>query len=152
MMSKQTEIWLRMYEEQTRHARHHETLRTNSTNVIVIISAAILALISSDSSSDAQHTTLWMFLIVANGMGFLMSLKHWERSRLHHSVSDRYRTIVSDNAVLGNANLNEERKVGRMQHLLKFRVLVWLPAHVLWPSLHAGIVVMAVLLVCTEHT
>ncbi|MDE0626783.1 MAG: hypothetical protein OXH99_10325 [Bryobacterales bacterium] len=145
-MDKKTEVWLRMYEEQIRHARHHETLRTHSTNVIVIISAAILALISSDNSSTAQHTMLCVFLIVANGYGLFISLKHWERSCLHHSVSGRYRTIVSEHTALGEANLNTERKVGRTQHLRNFPLLGMLPAHVLWSGLHAVIVLMAIAL------
>ena len=94
-MDKDTEVWLRMYEEQTRHARHHETLRTHSTNVIVIISAAILALTSSDNSSAIQHIVLFVFLIAANGIGLFMSLKHWKRNCLHHSVTGLYRMAIA---------------------------------------------------------
>lgn len=137
-----------MYEEQVRRARHHETLRTHSTNVIVIISAAILALISSDDSSTEQHAMLSWFLIAANIIGFFMSLRHWERSCLHHTVSGRYRTIISDHTGLGDANLNAEREIGQKQHfrLRRFSLLTMLPAHVLWPGLHAVIVLMAIAL------
>ncbi len=145
-MDKNTEVWLRMYEEQTRHARHHETLRTHSTNVIVIISAAILVLTSSDNSSAVQHTMLFVFLIAANGIGLFMSLKHWERSCLHHSVSGRYRMAISDHTVLADTTLNNERQIGQTQHLRKFHLLGLLPAHVLWPALHLVIILMAVAL------
>ena len=44
------EIWLRLYEGQNDHVRHHEVLRTQSTNLVVLGSvdihlAAILAAI-----------------------------------------------------------------------------------------------------------
>ena len=74
------EIWLRMYEEQVRHARHHETLRSQSTNVIIILSAAILAFLSSEYIPSGQHVVLATFLVLANAYGFVMSLKHYERN------------------------------------------------------------------------
>ncbi len=40
---KSIESWLRIYEEELRYARHHETRRFYSTNVIVTISVAVLA-------------------------------------------------------------------------------------------------------------
>ena len=89
---------------------------------------------------------LCVFLVVTNGYGLFMSLKHWERSCLHHSVAGRYRTIVSEYSALGDVNLNEERKIGRTQHLRCFPLLSKLPAHVLWPGLHAVIVLMSIAL------
>ena len=73
-----------MYEEQVRHARHHETLRTQSTNVIIVLSGAVLAFLSSDAASSGQHIVLPLFLILTNVYGFIMSIKHYERSRVAH--------------------------------------------------------------------
>ena len=81
MNNSQFEVWLRMYEEQVRHARHHETLRTHSTNVIIIISAAILAFLSSKFVSPSQHVVFGFFLIAINVYGLILSLKHYERNQ-----------------------------------------------------------------------
>ena len=90
------DVWIRMYEEQLRHARHHETLRSQSTNIIVAISAAIVAFLGSDASENTSSTFLGTFLIGINVYGLLMSLKHYERSRLHVKVANAYRRRVSE--------------------------------------------------------
>lgn len=94
---KNIKVWLRMYEEQVRHARHHETLRSHSTNLIIAISAAILAFLSANSASTSnrQQCIFGIFIIIVNVYGIFMSLKHYERNQLHIAVSREYREAVS---------------------------------------------------------
>ena len=63
------EVWVRMYEEQTRHARHHESLRSISTNIAVIVTAAALGLFAADVTSD-QRWVLALFVTPCSGAGF----------------------------------------------------------------------------------
>ena len=56
-MSNEVKIWLRMYEEQTRHIRHHETLRANATSYILAISAVAFGLFATDAI-EVNHGTL----------------------------------------------------------------------------------------------
>ena len=96
MEDKNYEIWLRMYEEQVRHGRHHEVLRSQSTNMVLAISAALLAFISSDYTAAGHDKLVSVFIVVINVYGLIMSLKHYERSRLHVGVAGKYRDVVSE--------------------------------------------------------
>ncbi len=146
MSNHATEVWLRMYEEQVRHGRHHETLRSQSTNLIVFMSAAILAFMSTESTSEHQNNVLGVFLLIVNLYGFIMSSKHYERSRRHIAVSKEYRNVISKHSIWDNDIINVAREKGRENHYRKFRFLQEIRAHFLWKGLHLVIIVMAIVL------
>lgn len=150
MNNYELEVWLRMYEEQTRHARHHETPRSYSTNIAIAISAAILAFLSSKYVSESQITIMGVFLVVVNAYGLIMSLKHYERSQLHFSVSVRYRNVISEHSSMNNYRLNEERRAGRENHSKKSPCLGSIRAHWLWCGLHGLIIAGAAIMLCME--
>lgn len=130
------DAWVRMYEEQVRHARHHESLRSSSTNIAVVVSAAVLGLFATDLASD-QRWMLALFLIVINSYGLIMSLKHYERSRLHHAVSGRYRNVISEASKFDSYVLNELRRDAQSEHKER-RWLMWrVRAYWMWCGLHA---------------
>jgi len=133
-----------MYEEQIRHIRHHETLRTHSTNVVVILSAGVLGLLSSGVVTSEVQYFLAVFLALMNGYGIIISKKHYEISRLHHEVSSRYRTVISDHSSLGHTNLNNQGEVAHREHYGKSTIITKIPAHRLWSWLHAIIVLLAI--------
>ena len=136
------EVWVRMYEEQTRHARHHESLRSISTNIAVIVTAAALGLFAADVTSD-QRWVLALFVVLINVYGLLMSRKHYERSRLHHAVSGSYRDVISAFSKVGENVLNERRCRARNAHAVRHPPLGGrIQANRLWSGLH---VVMAAL-------
>ena len=147
MENHEIEVWLRMYEEQVRHARHHETLRSQSANVIIVLSAGILAFLSSEYVSSGQHVVLATFLVLANAYGFVMSMKHYERNRLHVAVAGRYRSLLSQCSALDGCTVNEEREIGHNGHFRDYRIMGRLRTHLLWSGLHIVILFVAVLLV-----
>lgn len=147
-----TEVWLRMYEEQVRHGRHHETLRSHSTNLIVFMSAAILAFLSSSEPvSNYQSNVLGVFLIVVNAYGFLMSSKHYERNRLHIAVSKEYRNTISKHSGLNGNTINAARNEGKENHYKETLLLHNVRAHWLWKGLHVVLIFMALFLICWEN-
>ncbi|MDE0174321.1 MAG: hypothetical protein OYH76_15420 [Defluviicoccus sp.] len=109
------EIWVRMYEEQIRHVRHHESLRSLSTNIAVVVSAAVLGLFATGVTSH-QQWALSMFLILLYVYGLMMSLKYYERSRLHHAVSTKYRDVISEFSQCDGHAINELRCHARREH------------------------------------
>ena len=136
MSDPNIEVWLRMYEEQVRHGRHHEEMRAQSTNFVVAISAAALAFISSDHVTADKVTIIAILLIAINVYGWLISLKHYERSRLHVTVGTKYRDIISEATSIGGRVINVERKAGKTDHEAKFGFSRWLRAYALWSGLH----------------
>ena len=140
--SDHLDVWVRMYEEQTRHARHHESLRSTSTNIAVIVTAAALGLFAADVTSD-QRWVLALFVILINVYGLLMSRKHYERSRLHHAVSGSYRDVISEFSTVGENAVNKRRSRARNEHEAGHPLLGRrMQANLLWSGLH---IVMAAL-------
>ena len=136
MTEKNIDIWTRMYEEQVRHARHHETLRAQATNLIVVISAALLAFLSSTAVSADRKYVLGVFIIVVNVYGLIMSLKHYERSRLHVTVASKYRDVISDNSAVDTLKLNDTRDAGKKAHEEIFPWVANVRAYAMWSGLH----------------
>lgn len=137
MQASSIEVWVRMYEEQLRHLRHHEEMRSQSTNIIVAITAASLAFATSGSSENAKDVYVGAFVILLNFYGFLLSMKHNERSRLHASVAGKYRDVISSHLEPSALpSLNEVRKEARSKSLSRHRVFRGLRAYWLWSTLH----------------
>ena len=147
MNDSKIEVWMRMYEEQVRHARHHETLRTQATNLIIIISAALLAYLSSNVVLPPQNVMFGIFLIVINLYGCILSLKHYERNQLHLSVSRHYRDVLSALSDLAGTRLNEVRRAGRAAHASKPKFIGKFRVYWLWSVLHGLIALLGVAIV-----
>ncbi|MYE60464.1 MAG: hypothetical protein F4X35_13200 [Alphaproteobacteria bacterium] len=139
------DVWVRMYEEQIRHVRHHEALRSSSTNFVVVISAAALGLFAADMISEWRWL-LALFVVFINVYGLLMGLKHYERSRLHHAVADRYRAVISETCKAGSHEINELRSAAQREHFGHSRLPRWLRVYLLWCGLHILLAVLGILL------
>ena len=139
------QTWLAFRLDQTAHGRHHETLRSQSTNLIVAVSAALLAFISSSGDASSRIWVLSTFLIVINIYGLVMSLKHYERSRLHYSVSRKYANLISDASPLLGRTLNEVRSEAHEEHEQTFAGVWHVRASYLWCGLHALIAAIGIL-------
>lgn len=129
------EIWVRMYEEQIRHVRHHETLRSASTNIAVVVSAAVLGLLVSGLTAE-QQWLLSSFLILLNIYGLAMSVKHYERSRLHQAVSGKYRDVISERSKFDGKAINELRCHARREHQTRYFLVRNVRAYWMWCGLH----------------
>ena len=137
MSNENSEILMRMYEEQVRHARHHENMRSQSTNLIIAISAALIAFVAQASDSNEKYELLiGACIVLINLYGLFMSLKHYERNRLHVSVAAKYRTWLSKNYPVADLKINELRRDGKKAHYSKYKVLKEIRLHVLWLGLH----------------
>lgn len=139
------DVWVRMYEEQIRHVRHHEALRSSSTNFVIVISAAVLGLFAADMISE-WGWLLALFVVVINVHGLLMGLMHYERSRLHHAVADRYREVISESCKVGGHEINELRRAARREHFGHSRLPRWLRVYRLWCGLHILLAALGALL------
>ncbi|MDE2892483.1 MAG: hypothetical protein OXN86_08295 [Chloroflexota bacterium] len=133
------EVWVRMYEEQIRHVRHHESLRSASTNIAVVVSAAVLGLFAAGVTSE-QQWVLWSFLMLLNIYGLVMSLKHYERSRLHHAVSTKYRDVISEVSKFDDYAINAVRHDAHREHKTWSLPIQRVRAYWMWCGLHVLLV------------
>ena len=100
------------------------------------MSGAALAFLASANASRSNSWVIAMFIVVINVYGFLMSLKHYERSRQHVAVGARYRTAVSDVSPLGNLRINGVRAEAKREHEKQFPLSRRVRAYTLWAGLH----------------
>lgn len=138
-----------MYEEQIRHVRHHESLRSMSTNIAVVVSAAILGLAAAGATSE-QQWILSSFLILLNVYGLLMSAKHYERSRLHHAVSAKYREVISKGSKFDGHVIDELRCQARREHKNRHFMIRRVRAYWMWCGLHALLAALGASLLITQ--
>lgn len=154
LSEKSVENWLRIYEEELRYARHHETLRFYSTNVIVTISAAVLGFLSSNNGvPNQQQVMLGCVVITVNIYGCIMSLKHYERSRRHTRIAGKLRNTISKIIDGANGSIRAIREQAIREHTDQMRTKCLLKstlnirAYILWCFLHIVLVAMGILTV-----
>ncbi len=146
-----TEAWIRMYEEQVRHGRHHEALRSQSTNIIVAVSAALVAFLGSEAASELSPLAVGTFMAIINVYGFFLSIKHYERSRMHVTVAGEYRKVVSASSILNGTTIDEARERGRKKHQGRFKLSRWIRAYMLWSGLHVALALIGVLIAVQSY-
>lgn len=138
------DTWLRLYESQIHHVQHHESLRAQSTNLIVAVSGAVLAFLATADLPQQRLGFLAVFLIIINLYGVLMSRKHNERARLHATVGAQYRDAISEASPLGDQRPNDIRERARASHFSEFKLMGKVKASALWAGLHLLIAVLGI--------
>jgi hypothetical protein len=90
---------------------------------------------------------------VLNGFGALMSLKHSERSHLHSSTGNAYRTELSK--LFESTEFVPPERIRRAVHdkqKTERPVVSAIPLHRLWMALHALLAALAIVMVIVELT
>jgi len=98
-------ILMDLYKDDCTQARHHEEQRSSVTNIIVAVSAGLIAFIAHGKQ---LHHAAWMpcsLLIFLGLYGALCSAKHYERAQRHGIRARAYREKVA--ALCPTANLLE---------------------------------------------
>jgi hypothetical protein len=105
------DFYLRMRDEQTRSAQHHETQRATVTTIYASLAVADLALIGAiwqENGATLGLLGLALGLVVVGYVGFRIVVKLFERAMSHFSLAEAYldslRVLLSDEAAahLGN--------------------------------------------------
>jgi len=140
------------YNEQVEHARHHEVMRAEATNYILVGSTGLIGLLSAATVFGAtwdfrSRVIIAGVIAVLNAYGILLSYKHYERNRLHVSIARKYRAEISERCVAsGFPAPNEMREAGRTRSEKKYPCTSRIRLHVLWMSLHAIFILIALAL------
>ena len=79
--------FLELYKDNREHARHHETQRTTMSNLILIITAAVSAMVSIDSKLSTNDLPLTLFISFLGIFGVIFTIKYGCRFGYHLSVS-----------------------------------------------------------------
>jgi hypothetical protein len=142
-MADKSEILIKLSEEDWTQARHAEDERTSFTNIIIVITSAILGLISQ-SGLSINALPLTFFLVVLGLYGALSSQKLYER---HRHFGDRMRLWRNKLADLNpDLEIKETLKAADIAHTAKFRRIEKIRLYYLWLVLHFTIALVGIIL------
>ena len=80
------------YKDQADWQRHNEVQRASLSNIMLVISAALIAF----SQRDPSSRTIPLFLIVIGVFGVIAVSKYWERFMYHVHQQRHLRRLFSD--------------------------------------------------------
>ena len=80
-----------LYQEYRNHARHAETLRSNINNYVMLISSALITLVTFDDKIDRSDLPLSLIIALLGFLGALFSVSYTERYNRHRLRSSKIR-------------------------------------------------------------
>jgi hypothetical protein len=129
-MDKDELNW-RLFNEHVLQARQHEGQRERMTTLIVAISAATIAFISQQNLTYSD-LLLSIPLILLGIFGARFSYKHYERNRMHVTISEGYLELIDEDIL----NVRKHREV---THKEKYPKTYHWKLHKYWQGIHIGI-------------
>lgn len=142
-MTETTEILIHLMEQQLSLAKQSEDQRTNITNIVVLITAAIQgALTQTGFTKNALPLTFT--LIIIGLFGIIATTKLYERFRYHYEVMRQIRkkleTLHPDTTIEACLDL------AWREHITKYPAISRrIRLYVVWSTLHAFIVLLGVI-------
>lgn len=148
-MKEKTELLWRFYQEHCAWERHHETQRSSATNLVLVVAAAVLSLVTINKSIDLSDLPLTIFLIVLGLFGSILSLKHYERFKRHQTLAETYRKALDED--IPEAQILSLRSKAENRHTDDYRATYcsWIHRwrlHWLWIGLHLAVAVTGIVL------
>lgn len=139
------DILLALHHENSTQARHHEQQRQWGTAIVALAAAVVLARLSVGDGAGAGSTGMLclhgLFLMMLGTFGFLASLHHHERSRLH---VHRVHTVRKELSRLFPVDILDLYATANEAHLKKFPQMSNRTArvHYIWQGLHATVIII----------
>ena len=143
-MADETDILLKFCEEDWAQARQSEDQRAIVTNIILIITSAVLGLLSQ-RELVLEMLPLAVFLIVLGIYGGFTSQKYYERHQFHIERARAWRKRLEE--LTPKSQINKLREEANAKHSKKFRRLEKLHLHTLWLFLHVAITSIGIILI-----
>jgi cation transport ATPase len=152
-------LW-RFYEEHASQARQHEDLRATVTSILCAIAAAVVGL-ASLGGLDKADIPAGIVVVVLALLGVALSLKHYERNRLHTEILGAIReeiTRLDQDETAVPRSTQEIRREAEKKHNSSFTILkhqekvakspwVKVRLHILWLGLPIAVGVVGVLVI-----
>ncbi|WP_314414873.1 hypothetical protein [Streptomyces sp. DSM 40484] len=146
-MAEVSEEAIRAYwKEHREQLRQCETQRSTLTNLLIVVTAALSALIVQQKFM-LNVMPLCLFVVLAGLYGAVAVSKYYERASYHLSQARALTRDLVDRGVLGS---DERLAHARTEHYLAFPRLHRIRLHRLWVVLHLAIAAygISLLLVC----
>jgi hypothetical protein len=137
-------VLVTLYRENSAQARHYEQQRQHVTAVVAVVAAIVLSMTAFQGSRDVARVRAG-FLIVVGAFGFLASLRHHERARLHVA---RVHAIRRELSARFPVDIGRIYETARQEHARRYPRLSERTArtHYVWQALHAAVIAAGVAL------
>ncbi|MEM9359945.1 MAG: hypothetical protein AAGB04_27485 [Pseudomonadota bacterium] len=146
---EQVDLLLRLYVEEKTYARAHENTRSVVTNIIAAAAALLVGFVTFDDAVDFNDIPMSVFLIIIGIFGAIISLKQYERTRLHlyraEYILKQIQSVSSMDLVAAKSysyDSNEKRFGWLYRRKLNF---LWTVLHLFISTIGAAILVQIIL-------
>ena len=140
----QIDILKTLYQENCIFARHHEQLRATITNFVIIVSAALIGLVTFDAQLSMKDLPVTLFIMILGGFGSVFSSKHYERIRLHLRRARKYREQLDK--IVKDIDLTQLRDEANRENMEQYGKLAVMKLNNFWTALHLFISVIGLTL------
>ncbi len=159
-MADDTDVLLKLWEEQWMQLRHIESQRTTAGSFVITFSAAIIGFLGAYGLKQTYLVPSLMlaFLLIALGIyGVVISLKLHERSSLHTRQARKWRKQIA--LLCPDAKIEELKNQAKDEHKYKYPIFQKIRLYPLWAVLHilvsisgVAFVVIIIKLILTQQT
>jgi hypothetical protein len=146
------ELLWRLYADNREYARSHEAQRSAAASLIIVISAGLLGLATSDRRLGLSDVPLTAFLGAVGAFGLVFSSKHYERTRLHLNRARQY--LLRLDELFPEERIIALQERGDSVNREAFPRLSDIKLNWLWNTLYFAIATLGILLtvtICTRH-
>ena len=133
-----------LFQENINYARHHETLRGTVSNLIIVVSAGVVGIITFDRKIDILDLPLSLFLTAIGVFGAFFTAKHYERYRMHDARLNEIKKRLD--ALVPEAQVEDMESVAMATHLADFPIMAKLRLNHFWMFLHLLIASLGVVI------
>jgi hypothetical protein len=146
-MDEKDILW-NMYQQHYTHGLHHETLRAATTNLLLVVAAGAIAVIThGDKSLALSNLALAILLIPIGLLGVIFSAKYHERFDFHMERARKYRDALEKLVPASNIIALKEEADNKTKE--KHRRLFNLRLYKFWMGLHSLVAALGLILTVT---
>ena len=143
MTDENTILW-NLYAENWTQVRH-QTQRSTMSSLVVVVSGAIITLVTADKCVNIYDLPLAFLLVVLGVFGWFFSAKQYERSQLHVERVRGYRAMLDQ--ALPNARIVASKLEADETIRAKFPKMHLERASIAWQALHGMLVLLGIALI-----
>ena len=138
--SDQAKTLLEFYKDKVAYQRHHEEIRFKSSQLIISLTAALVAVLKFTNGSASNYASA-LFIVLLGCLGVAQVLKHTERADRHAKIARAYRAAISEMSDDGSGRSVEKiHDAAATGHKKAAGVIYHLRARWFWLCMHLAII------------
>lgn len=144
-MADSSDILWNLYQEHSAWERHHEEQRASVTNILLVVAAGVLSVITFNEGISRADLPLTIFLIMQGLFGALFVAKQYERFARHQRLANKYRQALNDR--FPESQIIALRELADKEQAIEYPILFdKVRLNKLWVGLHLLIALFGVVL------